>query len=82
MQHFLAESYGIGQWEKPWSPKNATMHLRSEMELFSIHEDGQSTVSELLHEVQRARRVLLNADDKCIEKAERHYRHILGVSAT
>ena len=49
------------------------------MESLPKYEERQSIVADLLREVQRARRVLLSADDECVEKAERHYRHALGV---
>jgi hypothetical protein len=34
---------------------------------------------ELLDQVQRAHQIFLSADNECVERAERHYRHVLGV---
>jgi hypothetical protein len=49
------------------------------MERLSVHEDKQSIVVELLGQVQRAHQILVSADNECVERAERHYRHVLGV---
>jgi hypothetical protein len=44
-----------------------------------VHEDRKSIVVELLGQVQRAHQILLSADNECVERAKRHYRHVLGV---
>jgi hypothetical protein len=49
------------------------------MEPFPVHEDRQSIIVELLGQVQRAHQILVSADNECVERAERHYRHVLGV---
>ena len=49
------------------------------MALLPIHESNQVIEVELLGQVQRARQVLLSADDDCIERARRHYRNALNL---
>jgi hypothetical protein len=34
---------------------------------------------ELLGQVHRAHQILVSADNECVGRAERHYRHVLGV---
>ena len=41
--------------------------------------EDQTIKAELLGQVQRTHQLLLGARDGCVEKAERHYRHVLGV---
>jgi hypothetical protein len=68
----VAQAAESTKWEKPWSRKNAAMHLKSEMESLPKDEDGQAIVVELLGQVQRAHQILLSADNECLERAERH----------
>ena len=52
-------------------------HLRTEMALLTKPESNQLIEVKLLGQVQRAQKVLLNADDDCIERARRHYGNVL-----
>ena len=47
------------------------------MALLPIGESNRLIEVELLGQVQRAQKVLLNADDDCIERARRHYGNVL-----
>ena len=49
------------------------------MALLPIHESNQLIEVELLGQVQRAQKVLRNADDDCIERARRHYKDVLNL---
>ena len=49
------------------------------MALLPIYESNQLIEVELLGQVQRAQKVLRNADDDCIERARRHYKDVLNL---